>query len=939
MSDYRNKIGKVFSEEQLRKSAAEGNLSFEEYLIIGGFELYIEKGKQAGTTKKAVVGVPLNLTAGTGSLLDDISLDSPDPNKKETKEDDSFWDKAEFAEIDIKKPETLVDKDEDTVLDYLSVKFQGINFRTTGLGDAIEYEVDGEVVEIDLQPFLNKNKAKAAEQFAELDRYYKSLDTRTRRAGIASNISKWTTNDFDDEAVAEIKKIGYDIQEVFRGRGNSTFVLKKDGKRIGEEKSVIKIQDLLKNNLTDEDIDILQKNTIASFEDVKQLISEEQNKVIVSEKEAYSALSDWHLSDEKNGYSKYIISSLNNVLNEEETETVTKYFEDLKEKVLVNKASRKWNGQVANLSDEEIVSMMHDISGLPADIQQKIKANFNAPYNAYVKEIEKNTLEAKKIGISNSIVAKNQKTIQTTVNFQKINFEEKSKIIQDQSKSLNLVSEKLLSSIDSKVKSIVNKYPGANVGFEISEKGIITQYGIKEKGSDLSTKDFNSLAKEIKSYVETRNSIVKDYNDSTKQLEDENNKMFLDNYISDDILNQAFKNNNRLDILSKDFHDASAQLLLAIPTLFNAEWAIKEQKALNTKNLAFPEMGSYDDEFTDKSLFALRTLFQQGPNIILAVGTSGVGNYINATQKAASAIIAAEFGLSSGAQKYRDLSIGKEIAVGAKAELAELEANKEFMSVDDYNVKVADLHAQISYGDLTDTQIISSSLATGIIEGGFTYVIGTAPNAVKIAKQFKNTPAAKITEIAKMNTAQRIVHQTGNVLKPITGEVLEEEAIYVGSTVSDFLILNREINLDQIDDVGITSVIMAGPMNGPSALYSNIISAANAKKYKETFDKVKKDIDRISLQIAESKDEQVKSILSNRLSEKTKQLAIIGNEIEIDALGLGGEGMRKIVDLNFVLNNLYLEAGVKPNEAKDIVEQKIKTYAGTLGETQGKQFL
>ena len=48
MSDYRNKTGKVFSEEQLRKNAADGNLNFEEYLIIGGFELIDEEGKQMG---------------------------------------------------------------------------------------------------------------------------------------------------------------------------------------------------------------------------------------------------------------------------------------------------------------------------------------------------------------------------------------------------------------------------------------------------------------------------------------------------------------------------------------------------------------------------------------------------------------------------------------------------------------------------------------------------------------------------------------------------------------------------------------------------------------------------------------------------------------------------------------------------------------------------
>jgi hypothetical protein len=80
MSDYRNRAGKVFSEDILREKATAGGMIFEEYLQLGGFELYTKEGKQTGTTKKAVVDVPSNLTAGTGSPLDDISSGSPKPD-------------------------------------------------------------------------------------------------------------------------------------------------------------------------------------------------------------------------------------------------------------------------------------------------------------------------------------------------------------------------------------------------------------------------------------------------------------------------------------------------------------------------------------------------------------------------------------------------------------------------------------------------------------------------------------------------------------------------------------------------------------------------------------------------------------------------------------------------------------------------------------------
>ena len=80
MSDYRNKEGKVFSEEQLKQFAKNAEYSFEEYLIAGRFELIDEKGKQTGVTKKAATGAPISFAADTDLLSDDTSSDSPKPD-------------------------------------------------------------------------------------------------------------------------------------------------------------------------------------------------------------------------------------------------------------------------------------------------------------------------------------------------------------------------------------------------------------------------------------------------------------------------------------------------------------------------------------------------------------------------------------------------------------------------------------------------------------------------------------------------------------------------------------------------------------------------------------------------------------------------------------------------------------------------------------------
>ena len=389
--------------------------------------------------------------------------------------------------------------------------------------------------------------------------------------------------------------------------------------------------------------------------------------------------------------------------------------------------------------------------------------------------------------------------------------------------------------------------------------------------------------------------------------------------------------------MSKDFHDASAQMALAIPTLFNAEWAIEEQKALNEKEKAFAELGTYDQEGIDEGVFILRTLSQQAPNILLALGTSGIGTAANISNKAISAVVATEFGFTSGAQKYRDLSIGKEVAEFAKIQKANLEGKKDLMNPDDYNVQMADLNAQIAYGDLSNAQIVGSSIATGLIEGGFTYVIGSAPNAVNAIKQLKNTPASEIARVSQMNKAQRLLYQTGKVGKPMLGEVVEETSIYTGDALSELLILNREVNLDQLDDVAVTSIIMSGPMNGPSALYSNIIGSSNVKQYNKAFNKINNDIQRISLQI-ETANEKDKPALFSLLQSKTSQKFKIAGEIEIDALGLGAENTKEIIKLNFILSDLYNKAGVIAGDSKQVAQEKVNAHAEKLGGQNGKDF-
>ena len=963
MSDYRQKgTGKVVTEEQLINLATKAGLSKEEYISQANLVLVTGEspGKETGAATNDAEVAPQEITAvNTGSASESTSLVSPEPEKdsrvlsnselkKRRKRSQARWDAAKKADINIKNPETLVDKDEDTVLEYLAPMYPGLEIRTTALMDAIEYKKDDEWVEIDLQPNQFVNKFKSKERFAELDNYYNSLDAKTKSLAIASNVNNWIDGSFDDSAVEGLREIGYDIKEVdtqpsFQGQGMLTYtpqeyVLTKNGKEISRGTSS-GMQKILRESLTDEDVDQLKAKTSAKFEDVQQLIKEKQVKSTLSKKETDSILADWHLSNDENGYSKYMVSSLRNnkVLTEDELSILENYFKENKENVAIEQAGRKWSGQRKNMTNEEVIKGMLDLKGLPVEIQDKLKGNINEPYLKYVEQLKKQGLVDKNLTIANRVIANNQKIYQNAVGFKTLDFKEQMSTLKEQADATNSVSENILKSVDAKVQVIVNKYPGLTAGFKTGDDGIITQVGVKDENSSLSEKEFLRAQKEITNWVASRNLIVEDYNESIAELKVANEKAFTAYEGVEDVIDQAFKNNNTLDLLSKDFHDASAQMALAIPTLFNAEWAIEEQKALNEKEKAFAELGTYDQEGIDKGVFILRTLSQQAPNILLALGTSGIGTAANISNKAISAVVATEFGFTSGAQKYRDLSIGKEVAESAKIQKVNLEGKKDLMNPDEYNVQMADLNAQIAYGDLSNAQIVGSSIATGLIEGGFTYVIGSAPNAVNAIKQLRNTPASEIARVSQMNKAQRLLYQTGKVGKPMLGEVVEETSIYTGDALSELLILNREVNLDQLDDVAVTSIIMSGPMNGPSAIYSNIVGSSDVKQYNKAFNRINNDIQRISLQI-ETANEKDKPALFSLLQSKTSQISKIAGEIEIDALGLGVENTKEIINLNFILSDLYNKAGVIAGDSKQVAQEKVNAHVEKLGGQNGKDF-
>ena len=148
-------------------------------------------------------------------------------------------------------------------------------------------------------------------------------------------------------------------------------------------------------------------------------------------------------------------------------------------------------------------------------------------------------------------------------------------------------------------------------------------------------------------------------------------------------------------------------------------------------------------------LIFFRTLGQQSANITLAIATGGIGSAAGLSSAMTANAIGGLFGLSSGAQTYRDLKTQQQI-VGTADKQAKIALNAYESGIIDlytYTNTMRDINKTKAMSEISDAQIVNSSLANGIIEGTVTRFLGTAPNTIKLLKDFKSPTS--LTSIAQ----------------------------------------------------------------------------------------------------------------------------------------------------------------------------------------------
>ena len=372
------------------------------------------------------------------------------------------------------------------------------------------------------------------------------------------------------------------------------------------------------------------------------------------------------------------------------------------------------------------------------------------------------------------------------------------------------------------------------------------------------------------------------------------------------------------ELMAKDFGDATYGIFLALPTLTGSQWAIDEQVRLNQKNEVYMTMGELGDGSGNKGLFALRTLSQQFPNILMAIGTGSVGNALKLSDAMVKTTIATTFGVTSGADTYRRLTVQTDLVDQAKKQQVWLKgAYKEgLIDQSTYANGMADAAQTIAFNNMSDTQILGASFMTGVVEGTVTRYIGSANNTVKILKDIRGYPTISQTALANKNTLLGKYGLYGMEYgKRVGGELIEESTILLGTQgLSEFAILDRDFNLDQLDDVWFSTLLTAGFSNGPSLAYSAVVNVSVSQEMKkqasEQYNKIK--ILRESLLNENLKDSEVKAI-NNEIQERTEGLGEMNGEAAVDAQALGGNKLKKLFHFKQIKDGLLRRAGVDAN--------------------------
>ena len=912
--------------------------------------------------------------------------------------------------IDFGKPETVINQNEDAIKAALSRDFPYIQAVDGTIGNAVKVQLaNGEFKEIDLKPIFSGQRKQAIEIIKEINATKKELKDLEI---IQLNMNKLAGNIKDTNSVNAVNALLKDNTpyQIVRNESSvsstapgaavtpTTYTFLKNGKPVGTM-DIDKVDDFLRDNITETEFNSMRSTSVGAIKTMASL----QRAYIEKESKTIEVKPATKIKYYTKDFSKDaldVMQSLGfNVEDQAIVEDYIKQTQDQKGEYVPSTVPGM--GRRQNISPNQIIKQLTALNGLPEDLKNRLieKGFIDNMKEAVTKGISNVALEEAKKGsktlLQDSLSDIDQDYLLDLANYYNKGELDSRKLIDvkklggltgGDTKELLKIAGSIkgtdvilrtrkfeednktavkawedfypvkFETLNKEAETLFNKAKKLGVNVEIVEtpSGPLFKLVTDKNLSSSDAEKVNEISNELTSLQSTYHNLGFDANKSKDKILNNYDAFYsqLSDFTKNDyIINEANKEYGLLNLVAKDTNDAFSALFLTIPTLFDSEYAIRKQKQLNDKNNYYKEMVGPELSLE----YVTRTLGQQSANITMAIGIAGLGSLpaLGLSSSAVGNAIGVSFGFSSGTQTFRDLNIQKDAA--EEAVLMEAKYKKAFeagkISEYDYTIAMKDINTTKAMGKLTDNQILSASVANGLIEGVFTKYIGTAQNSIALVKNFTQVDKASIAKNLFTSNPNKFYEFIGRPLVTRTGlEVAEEELIFGSQQfVTEAGILGRGIDRDKFfkgaNDTFWATVVTAGLSQSTGITYAGMNTYGLTKKYEKAINKSSfalTDLSRSIQNLSDSKtDQDMKKILLLQYQEELKAMGLAVDSNSVDLLNIskenknGDSDLKRLIGAQLVkqdyLRSLGIEGGTKAEQ-----DSALQTYKDTLNEGQLK---
>ena len=268
------------------------------------------------------------------------------------------------------------------------------------------------------------------------------------------------------------------------------------------------------------------------------------------------------------------------------------------------------------------------------------------------------------------------------------------------------------------------------------------------------------------------------------------------------------------------------------------------------------------------------------------------------------------FGLQAAGDKRVQIEQQEDIFAAATQGLKELETafkNNEVSEEQYKSVKLELLKLQMD-NEMSSVQKWGLITSAGLIEGGVTRFFGTIPNANKVWKNWFNPIDDAMGAITRSNT-RAVFSALGNTILRTTGEIVEEELIFLGTMASESAWLGKDFDISGWDDVFVSSIIVGGSMNGPGIAYSTMMQQMVTAPMRQRYFDLKADLADFDIQLEDLDINDPNYELKYRSIKTQKedvwnQMIEMNDEMELMAMTLGAENMNDLINAGYYINEL-----------------------------------